>query len=274
MAKWIIHADDFGETDEITRGIVLAMEAGSVSSTSIMANMPGTSQALDIAKSWDGPQSFGVHLNFCEGQSLVGPSSLTTANGTFLSKKQLFARSVAGNVVLDDAILEVRAQIDRVGSAGIKISHVDSHKHLHQLPVIRIAVAEILAGYGIDRIRVTRETSVWRKGQGIAAGASRIVRNLMAASAAKHFSNVGLRSPSQFLDITDIQGQPVALRKLRDRNFERSIIEIGCHPGTDKAVIEKPGSCDRSEELRFLISNRFKDILKTNNATLATYWEV
>ena len=42
----IVHADDFGETVEITRGICAAIDGGAVTSTSIMANMPGTADAL------------------------------------------------------------------------------------------------------------------------------------------------------------------------------------------------------------------------------------
>ena len=42
----IIHADDFGETVEITEGICQGITAGVVTSTSIMANMPGTAEAL------------------------------------------------------------------------------------------------------------------------------------------------------------------------------------------------------------------------------------
>jgi len=45
----IVHADDFGETEQITLGICEVIDAGIVTSTSVMANMPATDFALGRA---------------------------------------------------------------------------------------------------------------------------------------------------------------------------------------------------------------------------------
>ncbi|HUN71025.1 MAG TPA: ChbG/HpnK family deacetylase, partial [Steroidobacteraceae bacterium] len=73
----IVHADDFGETADITEGICLAIEAGVVTSTSVMANMPGTAEALRRGPALAQQASFGVHLNLCEGRPLTGGATLT-----------------------------------------------------------------------------------------------------------------------------------------------------------------------------------------------------
>lgn len=274
MLKVIVHADDFGETKEITRGIVIGMESGAVTSTSVMANMPGTEYALPIARSWAETKSFGVHLNFCEGRALSGTSSLTDPNGDLLTKRQLLLRALKGTLNIEDVCDEVRAQIDKIGSNGVSVSHVDAHKHLHQLPVVRRAVSIVLAEFGIERVRVTKESRLWRHGQGVSKGMSRIVRLLMAASAANHFMSTGLRYPTRFLDIMDVQVNAPNLGEFFKLEDDRSIVEIGCHPGTSLADEEKPGSCDRYSELQYLMSKQFRNVIQEQNLNLVTYWEV
>jgi hypothetical protein len=52
------------------------------------------------------------------------------------------------------------------------------------------------------------------------------------------------------------------------------VVEIFCHPGTALADAEKPGSCQRHEELQYLLSPRFKEILKSSGARPITYWGI
>src|SRR5262249_912610 len=132
----IVHADDFGETPQITEGIRLGIEAGVVTSTSIMANMPGTEDGLRQGAGLAERPRFGVHLNFCEGRPLTRGRSLVDAEGRFHPKRTLFARSITGRLSLADVEAEIAAQIARIHDHGVSISHVDGHKHLHQLPVI------------------------------------------------------------------------------------------------------------------------------------------
>src|SRR5678810_446119 len=96
--RLIIHADDFGETEQITLGICEGIEAAVITSTSIMANMPATDFALVRAAALADRASFGVHLNLCEGQPLTRAPSLTDSHGSFCSKRQLFLRSVSGQL--------------------------------------------------------------------------------------------------------------------------------------------------------------------------------
>ena len=43
----IINADDFGESEPVSRGISECIEAGVLTSTTIMANMPGSAAAME-----------------------------------------------------------------------------------------------------------------------------------------------------------------------------------------------------------------------------------
>jgi predicted glycoside hydrolase/deacetylase ChbG (UPF0249 family) len=270
--RLILHADDFGETAAITAGICQAIEAGVITSTSIMANMPGTEEALPRVSALADRASFGVHLNFCEGHPLTPGASLVDECGNFHGKRALFLRAVRGTLSLAELEAEITAQIARIHDARIRISHVDGHKHLHQLPMVRNAVARVLPRFGIERVRVTRLTRL--------AGArpSTLVREALAWQAKRTFRRASLRSPARVVDLQAIM-QPVQKNGASYRSDLRhwaleGPIEVFCHPGTKQADIEKPGSCRRFDELNFLLSPHFQELLSANRARMVSYWDI
>jgi predicted glycoside hydrolase/deacetylase ChbG (UPF0249 family) len=267
--RLIVHADDFGETVEITRGICAAIEGGAVTSTTIMATMPGTDDALPRVAALADRASFGVHLNLCEGRPMTRGPTLVNERGEFPSKRALFRRAVTGGLAASEVEAEVSAQIARVRDGGVRISHVDGHKHLHQLPVVAGAVSRVLPRFGIERVRLTR----LRRFAAVTQPA-RAVRELLAVRAAAQFRRAGLRFPSRVADLQAVMSMDSA-RAIDDSLREPDgIVELFCHPGTAQADIEKPGSCDRNGELQFLLSARFRELVEQHRVRLATYWEV
>ena len=265
----IIHADDFGETVEITEGIRSCIEAGVVTSTSIMANMPGTAYALRLAPALADCASFGVHLNLCEGQPLTAGTTLVAEGGQFHRKRVLFARAMAGRLSPRGLEAEITAQIERVRAAGIRISHVDGHKHLHQLPIVSAAVANVLPKFGIERVRITR---VGRLRE--ADRSSGLVRELLAWHAGRVFRQACLRSPVRTVDLQALVADEVSHRRSGSIVDSAGAVEVCCHPGTRAADIGKPGSHRRCEELEYLFSPGFRKLLTMNRARLVSYWQV
>ena len=263
----IVHADDFGETPPITAGICAGIEAGVLTSTSVMANMPGTEDGLQRVAALASRASFGVHLNFCEGRPLTAARSLTDPEGRFHSKRALFVRAVTGQLNLSELEAEVAAQIGRVRDHGVHISHVDGHKHLHQLPVVSTAVANVLPRFSIRRVRITRLGQLAR-----ARGAALLVRELLAMKASRKFAGCGLRSPVRILDLRPF----ISMQAPRAGSCvdPRGAVELCCHPGTSDADVQKPGSHVRGAELDYLLSARFRELLEVNGARLVSYWDV
>jgi predicted glycoside hydrolase/deacetylase ChbG (UPF0249 family) len=266
----VIHADDFGETIEITNGIRRGIEAGVLTSTSIMANMPATTYALQRVRPLAGHASFGVHLNLCEGRPLTRGPSLSGEAGEFHSKRDLIRRALARTLSLPELESEISAQIALVRDAGVAISHVDGHKHLHQLPVISTAVANVLPRFGIERVRVTRLQHLAALGNRAA-----LLREIAAWRAARIFRRAGLHSPVRTLDLREILedgfGRRRGPRALVDA---RGPVELCCHPASATAVAGKPSSHRRSQELDYLLSSRFRELLEEAQARPVTYWEV
>ncbi|MGA7540970.1 MAG: ChbG/HpnK family deacetylase [Steroidobacteraceae bacterium] len=264
----IVHADDFGETVEITGGICLAITAGVVTSTSVMVNMPGTAEALRRAPRLAQQASFGVHLNLCEGRPLTQGATLMDAGGEFLRKRALAARALAGKLSLPELEAEVTAQIGVLRDAGVTVSHLDGHKHLHQLPIVCAAVANVLPLFGIERVRITRLGS-WRR----VRGPSMLAREIAARHAARVFARARLRSPLCTVDLRDLlAGHGVA--PLAGPRSGPAPIEICCHPGTAAADEGKPGSHRRGNELEYLLSPQFRAVLVASGAALVSYWHV
>jgi predicted glycoside hydrolase/deacetylase ChbG (UPF0249 family) len=265
----IVHADDFGETVEITEGICLAIAAGVVTSTSVMVNMPGTAQALRRMPQLARQASFGLHLNLCEGRPLTRGVTLMDANGEFLRKRALAVRAFTGRLSLPELEAEVAAQIGMLSDTGVRVSHLDGHKHLHQLPIVCAAVANVLPRFGIERVRITRLGS-WIR----VRSATMLVREAAARHAAHVFARARLRSPVRTVDLRQLLAGESLVPRAATGASDPAPVEICCHPGTAAADAGKPGSHRRGSELEYLLSPQFRRVLAASGAALVSYWRV
>lgn len=131
MKKVIINADDFGYSSAVNAGIIKAFRDGVLTSTTLMANMPGCDEAIQLAK--EHPKlGVGGHLVLTCGPSLTHAKSIASANGNFYNletyKKQRHLMS-------DDEIFqEWCCQIDYLLEKGLQLTHLDSHHHIHTFP--------------------------------------------------------------------------------------------------------------------------------------------
>src|SRR5262249_38338023 len=135
VRQLIIHADDFGYSPSVNRGIFSAIETGVVTSTSLLANGSYKSEALALARSHD--LDLGWHLNLVEGRpvsppqavpSLVGPDGNFHPPGTFLR------RAFLGRLEARELRTEIEAQWRVFQEAGLNPSHLDGHMHMHLMP--------------------------------------------------------------------------------------------------------------------------------------------
>ena len=128
----IVHADDVGMTHSVNRATIAALDAGLVNSASIMVPCPWFPEIADFAKSH--PQvDFGLHLTLTSERVYYrwGPvgskdkvPSLVDENGYFHLNW-----TPADHIDPKQAELELRAQIDRAYSMGIRPTHLDSHQY-------------------------------------------------------------------------------------------------------------------------------------------------
>lgn len=137
--KIIVNADDFGLDEAVNYGIIKAYTDGIVSSTSIMANMPGFDHAVKLAKFHPGLH-IGVHLNLNAYIPLTDGKTLRNADG-------MFDRRKFEECDEEEIYQEFCAQIEKVKASNIRFDHFDSHRHVHQSPVLKKVMERILETY-------------------------------------------------------------------------------------------------------------------------------
>ncbi|MEW6447205.1 MAG: carbohydrate deacetylase [Bacillota bacterium] len=139
----IVNADDFGYTPGVNRGIVAAARCGVVRSVSLLPNQPGTAAALALVR--EGLLAgvgLGVHLCLTKGRPVSPPAavpSLVGPGGAFKSRRELSAAPL----VQHEVEREFCVQIQVLQSRGAKITHLDTHHHIHAHPVILEALIAV-----------------------------------------------------------------------------------------------------------------------------------
>jgi predicted glycoside hydrolase/deacetylase ChbG (UPF0249 family) len=160
MRRLIVNADDFGWSEAVTSGILLAHRDGIVTSTTLMTNLPGAEDALKRARREAPALAVGLHLNLTEGEPLAGADEV----GPLLEGGR-FRRSLAGLIRLlrlsaaarEAAARELEAQVRWARDHGLEPCHIDSHKHVHLCPALLPAVIVLARRHGIRAIRTTAE---------------------------------------------------------------------------------------------------------------------
>lgn len=142
--RLIVTADDVGLDRGMTEGAIRAHREGIVTACSIVANGRAFDDAVSRLR--DVPSlEVGVHL------ALVGERALTS--GAAMPRNYLwFLLSRHGNVEP-----ELRAQVEKVLAAGLRVTHLNGHQHLHMLPSVRRIVARLAREYGIGYVRVVND---------------------------------------------------------------------------------------------------------------------
>jgi predicted glycoside hydrolase/deacetylase ChbG (UPF0249 family) len=156
FVKIIVNADDFGWDDETVDATIACFEAGALTSATIMATMPAAERAAEYAKR--NPRfSFGVHLTYVgdgiEPALTPGPElpTLARADGIFLPSQKTRLRALFRQVDAKQVERETIAQLDKIKSLGVPISHVDSHGHMHKFHAFRTTLAKVRHHQGPQR---------------------------------------------------------------------------------------------------------------------------
>jgi len=244
----IVNADDFGLASSVSRGIIEAHQAGSVTSTTLMVNAPGTEEAVDLAG--DNPDlGIGLHFNLTEGHPLTSASSLIDSNGDFLLRGALLRQSLLGRVDPIDVARELDAQLDRFSDLGLTPSHLDSHQHVHMAPPIFRAMLPILR----DRVPALRV--VQPGGAGLGGGPAGRARDLVLGISARLIRR-RFSGPTNARLVSVHQLDPASpwardsYRDLVESVPSHGATELMVHPFADASDLEERYSQDPIRDVR------------------------
>lgn len=159
--KVIINADDFGYSHDVNLAIVEAFSRGYITNTTIMVNMPGFEEAINLAKEKDFFDRVGIHLNFFEGEPLTQKikniplfmrDNKMTSYNIFHNSSILkrFYLSKSTRIALRE---EAKKQLTKYKEAGFSQYHLDSHGHSHTILSIYFAIYKTILNYNFRTIR-------------------------------------------------------------------------------------------------------------------------
>ena len=119
-----------------------------------MANASAYDQAASLAKANPNLHT-GCHVVLIDGQPITsGAQTLINGSQRFRSSLKEFARAAVSNKMSPAEIQkEAEAQIGRIQSAGITVTHVDSHKHTHMFPHVLRPVLKAAKSLGVTAVR-------------------------------------------------------------------------------------------------------------------------
>lgn len=156
MKRLIVNADDLGYDRAVNDSIFRLIEAGSVTSATIMTNAPAAVDAA--ARLRDFPRaSFGVHLNLTELPPLTRNEALAELcdESGALTPGWVKTRTPRRET-LEAIFREWSAQVERAFELGVPVSHLDSHHHVHTVPRLFPILKRVQRRFGIRKVRLTR----------------------------------------------------------------------------------------------------------------------
>ena len=202
------------------------MSRGRISSATILTGGAAFEDVCQKASLFNGC-SFGVHLYLTDLHPSTDPRifadhGLLSSSGAFNGS----IRNAKATRHLKQAIYkEWCAQLDRARAAGLRISHVDSHHHVHTIPWMIGTLSRLARRYRIPAIRRSMDLYYWPEVSPPAAlRMKKCMWNtalpiLSGAKVTRHFTN--------FNWFFRLFGSLESGRKPR----VRGPVELMCHPG-------------------------------------------
>ena len=282
MKRLIINADDFGLTRGVNRAIAEAHQRGVVTSATLMACGPEFDEAVALARAL--PQlSLGCHVDLIQLSPVCLPAQIPTlADGAkFRPGFARFARAALRNRLSAEEIsTEAAAQMRKLQSAGLALTHFDTHKHTHLFPQVLRPLLRAAKECGIGAVRNPFEPQP-------------IVKLAEVSSTPKLFSRYcavkAFRSmAAKFRNLVEAEGMITTdgtvgivltgfLNPQRLHNLIRRIPEgtweLVTHPGYNDAALRPLSAltASRERELELLTSAKTRELLKECGVELISY---
>ena len=265
----VVNADDFGFTSDINDGIIEAHRHGILTAATLMANGEAFEHAVALSRQ-NPSLDVGCHLVLVGGRSLLSGKALPATTTRFLAA--LAMRQIA-------IYEELRVQIERIMDAGVKPSHLDTHKHTHLAPPVLEAVASLGEEFGIPWVRrpfdfpLTAGQAAVPYGKQLTSRVLALARPRFHRVLAKHHC----RTTGHFagFQITGAFRTPGLVQLLAA--IPEGTTELMCHPGRCGDALLRARTRlkeSREAELEALTAHEVRDAVARAGIELVTYKEL
>jgi hopanoid biosynthesis associated protein HpnK len=283
VRRLIINADDFGFTSGVNRAIVEAHAHGVVTSSTLMANGPAFAEAAQLAKT--APKlSIGCHVALTDGKPVLAAEQLPslTSGANFRDGMIWFAaRAIAGRMDAAEITAEAAAQIRKIQSAGIAVSHIDTHKHTHLFPKVLRPVLRAASDCGVRAIRnpfgprlplrsshLLARPGLWKRHVEVR------VLGGFAGMFREAVDREGFTTPDGTLGIVVTGALDETLFLAIARSIPEGTWEFVCHPGYNDADLQAGKTRlrqSRETELHVLTLPAAREVLSEQGIELISY---
>jgi hopanoid biosynthesis associated protein HpnK len=279
----IVNADDFGYTSGVNRAIVEAHSRGVVTSSTLMANGAAFADAVQLSKTV--PElSVGCHVVLTDGEPVLDAGqlpSLTTASHFRDGMIAFAARALAGGMDANQITAEATGQIRKIQSAGIAVSHFDTHKHTHLFPKILRPLLRAASDCGVRAVRNPFGPRLPLRSSHLLTRPSLWTRSLevriLSAFAGKFREAVdreGFATPDGTLGIVVTGALDETLFYAIASSIPDGTWEFVCHPGYNDADLQAGKTRlreSRETELRVLTLPAAREVLAQQGIELISY---
>jgi hopanoid biosynthesis associated protein HpnK len=245
LRKLIVTADDFGAAVEVNEGVERAHRDGILSAASLMVAGAAAGDAVQRAKSMPNLR-VGLHLVLVEGKPVLPAAAvpdLVDSSGHFRTD---MARAGAAMFFLPKVraqlAAEIEAQFAAFEATGLKLDHVNAHKHFHLHPTIASLIVKIGKAHGIKGARVPLEPQAvlgrveTHKPSGVVALTAPFARALR-----NRFRRAGIAAPDQVFGLAWSGAMTGARLSGLIEHLPDGLSEIYLHPATGPYPGSAPG---------------------------------
>jgi hopanoid biosynthesis associated protein HpnK len=156
----IFTADDFGLALPVNEAVERAHREGVLRTASLMVAAPAAGDAVERARRLP-DLHVGLHLVVVSGQAVLPPARiplLVDASGMFSGDQpRAGVRYFFTPGIRAQLEAEIRAQFAAFAATGLRLDHVNAHRHMHVHPTVFGLVLRIGREYGSPPVRIPRE---------------------------------------------------------------------------------------------------------------------
>lgn len=156
----IVTADDFGLHARVNAAVEQAYRHGVLNAASLMVAGDAAADAIERARRLPGLR-VGLHLVLADGRATLPRAripALVDAGGRF---GDAMARDGVRFFFLPHVraqlAAEIRAQFEAFAATGLRLDHVNAHKHFHLHPTVLSLILRIGRAHGLRAVRLPAE---------------------------------------------------------------------------------------------------------------------
>jgi predicted glycoside hydrolase/deacetylase ChbG (UPF0249 family) len=271
LKRLVVTADDAGLHPGMTAGVLAAHDAGIVTATSVSANGRGFDEAVACLRDRPG-LDVGIHLTLVGERPLSPPGeipSLLGRDGRLLPAWPLFARRwLLGLIRPEEALAELRRQLERLLATGLPVVHLNAHQHLHVLPGLFERVLRLAEEHRIAWVRIPAEPAGALSPRSLQIA----LLNALGRRARRRLGPQGPRSTGRTIGVLTA-GHLTVDALGRGIGQAGEITELVCHPGVGDA--ELAGEYDWGyawdAETAALCDPKLPDLLREQEIELTSF---